>query len=75
MQWIDIADQLPEIGKPVLFCCHIEDYFTDVALGWYEGQKTKGRAIVMEMLEDKSDWYPCTHWMHLPPTPEVGGKA
>jgi hypothetical protein len=31
-----------------------------------------GDAIVMQTKPgDPSWWYPCTHWMPLPPTPEV----
>lgn len=72
-QWIYYKDQLPEIGKPVLFCCQIEDYFTDVEVGWYTGHKTAGNAIVMEY-DDSDDWYPCTHWMPLPNPPEIETK-
>jgi hypothetical protein len=66
--WISITDKLPTINEFVLFCCYIEEYgFGDVDLGWYEGHKTNGDAIVMETHDG---WYPCTHWMALPLVPE-----
>jgi hypothetical protein len=74
MNWIPITEKLPKEHEFVLFCCYIEDEegFGDVDLGWYEGRKTMGDAIVMETRPgDDSWWMPCTHWMHLPPTPEV----
>lgn len=73
MNWIHIHDQLPETNTDVLFTCMYEDegYCSDVQLGWYEGVKTLGDAIVMETSTDKHDWYPCTHWMPLPKTPEI----
>ena len=72
-KWIHIDDQLPETNTDVLFTCMYEDegYCSDVQLGWYEGAKTLGDAIVMETSTDKHDWYPCTHWMPLPKTPEI----
>jgi hypothetical protein len=69
MNWTHISEHLPTLNQPVLFCCRIdEDEFGDVELGWYEGHKTEGDAIAMET---SAGWYPCTHWMALPPTPEV----
>jgi hypothetical protein len=69
MPWVHISELLPTINEFVLFCCYTEEHgFTDVELGWYEGHKTEGEAIAMGT---SSGWYPCTHWMHLPPTPEV----
>ena len=69
MKWIPITEKLPALYEPVLFCCYLDEYgFTDVDLGWYEGQKTQGEAIAMETSSD--GWYPCTHWMPLPETPE-----
>lgn len=68
--WISIADELPPINEPVLFCCYLEEYgFGDIELGWYEGKKTNGVAIVMETTSD--GWYPCTHWMALPKVPMI----
>lgn len=68
--WIHISDKLPTINEFVLFCCDIDEYgFGNVELGWYEGHKTESDAIVMETSSD--EWYPCTHWMPLPETPEV----
>ncbi|MFN4769643.1 MAG: DUF551 domain-containing protein [Candidatus Kapaibacterium sp.] len=68
--WISIADKLPPINEPVLFCC-LEEWgqFGDVDLGWFEGHETQGEAIAMETSSD--GWYPCTHWMELPLVPEV----
>lgn len=68
--WISIADKLPTLDEPVLFCCYLDEHgFSDVQLGWYEGKKTQGAAIAMENLGN--EWYPCTHWMALPSVPEV----
>lgn len=70
MNWIHISELLPTLNEPVLFCCYIEDCdgFGDVEIGWYEGSRTEGDAIAMET---SSGWFPCTHWMAIPPTPEV----
>jgi len=73
MRWVPIEDALPEINRRVLFCCLDEDgvNFSDVELGWYEGVKTLGEAIAMETVhDDKSWWFPCTHWMPLPDVPQ-----
>jgi hypothetical protein len=72
--WIPITEKLPKEHEFVLFCCYIEDEegFGDVDLGWYEGHKTMGDAIVMQTKPgDPSWWFPCTHWMPLPETPKV----
>jgi hypothetical protein len=77
IHWISIDEQIPEQGEEVLYCCLIDDgsgqaYFTDVRLGFYDGHKTKGDAIVMDSYESEDgDWYPCTHWMPLPQPPEI----
>ena len=68
-KWIPITEKLPALYEPVLFCCYIEGCgFGNVEFGWYEGMKTDGSAIAMLT---SADWYPCTHWMPLPETPEV----
>jgi hypothetical protein len=71
--WIPITEKLPKEKEHVLFCCYIEDEgFGDVHLGWYEGHKTMGESIAMETVPgDPHWWFPCTHWMPLPETPEV----
>ena len=82
-EWISIDVRLPDKFQEVLFCCFMEDvpgspYFTDVSVGWYEGQRTLGDAIAMETLAASEgldrDWSPCTHWMPLPKTPEIEPK-
>ena len=79
MKWIPITEKLPALYEPVLFCRYIEEYgFGDVGFGWYEGMKpgwyegmkTDGIANAIAMLTS-DDWYPCTHWMPLPETPEA----
>jgi hypothetical protein len=67
--WIDIADKTPEIGVLVLFICDCGlDGWTDAETGRWTGQKTAGNAIVMDYGDDP-DWYPCTHWLPIPPSP------
>ncbi|MFO0452775.1 MAG: hypothetical protein ACK52I_29655 [Pseudomonadota bacterium] len=72
-KWTRIGEELPCKGEYVLFCCYIEDEgFGEVNFGWYEGDKTLGDAIVMQTVPgDPGWWYPCTHWMPLPPVPEI----
>jgi hypothetical protein len=73
-KWTHINDELPPLNEYVLYCCFIDSeygYFTDVEYGWYEGDKTLGNAIAMQRTDNPLDWYPCTHWMPVPPVPEV----
>jgi len=74
MRWIHISERLPELKQDVIFCNYIEDEggFGDIHLGWYEGHKTMGEAIAMETVPgDPGWWFPCTHWMPVPPLPEL----
>jgi hypothetical protein len=68
MRWIPISEQLPEMGKDVLFCCLADDEFSRVEVGQYHGGKTHGDAIVMDI--ELHDWAPCSHWMPIPDPPE-----
>jgi hypothetical protein len=75
-KWTHYKDELPPRGyEEVLYCCWMDDYFTDVRVGWYEGKRTLGDAIAMESVAASEgvdrDWAPCTHWMPLPPKPEI----
>jgi hypothetical protein len=72
-KWTRIGEELPKIDENVLFCCYIDaEGFGEVYCGWYEGDKTLGDAIVMQTVPgDSGWWYPCTHWMPLPSTPEI----
>ena len=77
-EWISIRDQLPPIGKQVLFCCKLDDEFTEVDLGEYCGKWSDSpNAIVMELprAQDDYDWSPCSHWMELPKTPELTNQT
>jgi len=64
-KWISIIERLPQEGERVLF--YLDDPLTEVNLGWWEGQWTDGKAIVMEYGDINDDWFPCSHWMPLPP--------
>lgn len=71
-QWISIADKLPLLYHNVLFCCYTDERTgcSFINIGSYEGRKTEGIAVVMEIPGDECDWLPCTHWMPLPEPPE-----
>jgi len=68
-QWTPITTALPPLDKEVLFCCLVDDDFTEVRIGTYRGHKTVGAAVVMDEIGD--DWSPCSHWMELPKRPEI----
>jgi len=68
IKWTTIAEEYPPLGEDVWFCCRIDDAFTRVDKGRYKGNKTFGDALVMEAADD---WSPCSHWMQLPPTPDL----
>jgi hypothetical protein len=72
-KWTHYKDELPPLGYvDVLYCCYLDDgepCFTEISIGWFEGKHTEGDAIAMESYEN--GWYPCTHWMPLPPKPEI----
>jgi hypothetical protein len=71
-KWTHISEELPPRGYvDVLYCCWMDDYFTEIRMGWHEGRSTLGDAIAMESYENIDDWHPCTHWMPLPPKPET----
>jgi hypothetical protein len=69
MKWIPIDKQLPPIGKPVLFCCEINDDFTKVEIGEYMGKWTDRQTAVVMDVGVVDDWLPCSHWMPVPKTP------
>jgi len=73
MGWISIAERLPPIDVLVPFCCWIDDEFTTINFGRYMGEKTEGKAVVMQTKDsDEQDWEPCSHWYELPaPTAPV----
>lgn len=68
IKWTPITEAYPPLGEDVLFCCLIDDAFTRVDKGRYKGFKTFDDALVMEA---DDEWSPCSHWMQLPPPPEL----
>lgn len=64
--WISIKDRLPKQDEPVLYCCWIDDHFTDTRCGSWDGGYTIGKTLVMVQDGYDPSWYPCSHWMPLP---------
>ena len=75
LRWWSIKEQLPELQVDVLFRSYDADTnaFHDVHFGWFEGEWTASPdAIVMQTVPgDPSWWFPCTHWMPVPPGPPL----
>lgn len=71
-RWIPITEARPPTNKDVLFFCLNDGWQTIVRAGWWDGDKTNGAAIVMNIGPGTPEWwYPCTHWRPFPELPEV----
>jgi hypothetical protein len=75
-KWKNIKDEEPPQQADILFCCWLDDHFSDVGFGWWEGDYSgteSCKALVIELGDDgrNHNWSPCTHWMLPPAKPPI----
>ena len=67
--WNDIENKKPKERIRVLFCCKVNNQFSDIEIGEWIGKYTENKKALIMDYGVLDDWYPCTHWMNLPKYP------
>jgi len=65
--WINIKDQLPDVGQTVVFTCDIDGDFTHPSIGEWNNTWSQGDTIIM--LDEDDDFASCSHWIEIPELP------